>query len=338
MIGAVLNNNVVLIPAFLVLALLLGPAGWKLATRRNLPRWPTVLLGVALAGELAATLYPTGPGGSQDPSCTWGADLAFTLGAEQGQLNLLMYVPIGLFAVLAFGRPALVAVSVLALTAVTETVQGMLPFIGRACDSGDLAANALGGLAGVLLGCAVRLVQRRRIRPARRELAFGSALAVALGAPVLALHFLVLEPTVAIGASAATGHQRELALRDAELLFGPGSRVVAVQYELGGPGIERVVVTGEHQFFTLDWPSGLLLSLDGGFLPDEPDPGPATEQQAREAADRFLAQWCPAATGEPQFAPHGGQGGRRRFTYALGSGTVHVDVDRNSRVVDFRRD
>ncbi|MFD8483679.1 VanZ family protein [Kitasatospora sp. NPDC059673] len=338
MISAILNNNVVLVPAFLVLAVLLGAAARSLAARRGLPQWPTVLLGVALAGELAATLCPTGNGGGQNPSCTWGADLAFTLGAEQGRLNLLMYVPLGLFAVLAFGRPAVVAVSVLGLTAATETVQGLLPFIGRACDSGDLAANALGGLAGVLLGCAVRLVQRRRIRPAGKELAVGGAMAAALGVPVLLLQSLVLEPTVATGLSAATGPQRELAHRDAELLFGPGSRVVAVQRHLGGPGVDQLFVTGERQGFTLDWPSGLLRDLNGGFLPEETDSGPATDQQAREAADRFLAQWHPAASGEPQFAPHGGQGGRRRFTYTYSGGTVHVDVDRNSRVVEFRRD
>ncbi|KDN81972.1 VanZ family protein [Kitasatospora cheerisanensis] len=340
MISAILNNNTALIPAFLVLAVLLGSGGWALAARRGLPRWSTVLLAVVLAGELVATLCPTGPGGAQDPSCAWGADLGFTLNAEQGQLNLLMYVPIGLLGVLAFGRPATVAVGVLALTGVTETVQGLLPFIGRACDGGDLAANTLGGLAGVLLGCAVRLVQRRRIRPGGRELAFGSAMAVALGAPVLALQFMVLEPTVATGTSGATGPQRELARRDAELLFGPGVRVVAVQHELLGPGIERLAVTLEHEYFTLDWPSGLLRDLDGAFLPGEADSGPATDQQARETADRFLAQWAAGriTAGEPAFDPHGGQGGRRRFTYQVAGGTVHVDVDGNNRVVEFRQD
>ncbi|MFJ5921509.1 VanZ family protein [Kitasatospora sp. NPDC092948] len=339
MISAVLNGNAGLIPVFLVLALLLGAAAWWSAGRRGLPRWSAVLLGVSLAGELAATLYPTMSGGSQHPNCAWGASLGFTLNSTQGQLNLLMYVPLGLFAVLTFGRPVLVSVGVLALTGVTETVQGLLPAIGRACDSGDLAANALGGLIGVLLGCAVRLARRRRIRPGGRELAFSSALAVAIGAPVLALQFMVLEPTVATGLSAATRAQRELAAHDAELLFGPGTRVIAVQDELDGPGIERVIVTLDHQYFTLDWPSGRLLNL-GGFLLPEPDPDPATDQQARQAADRFLAQWHPDQnlTGEPQFAPRGGDGGRRRFTYAYDTGPIHVDVDRTNQVVAFGQD
>ncbi|MFJ1791457.1 VanZ family protein [Kitasatospora griseola] len=337
MISAILNGNAGLIPAFLVLALLLGAAARALAARRDLPRWPTVLLGVSLAGELTATLYPTVNGGGQNPNCTWGAGLDFTLAGTQGQLNLLMYVPLGLFAVLAFGRPTAVAVGILALTGVTETAQGLLPAIGRACDGGDLAANALGGLAGVLLGCTVRLAQRRRIRPAGRELMFGSALAVALGGPVLAVQFLALDPTVATGLSAATRSQRELAGRDAELLFGPGTRVVAVQHFMDGSGIDRLDVTLEHQAFTLDWPSGRLVDVND-FLPAEPDPDPAdpaADQEAREAADRFLAQWRPAATGEPRLAPHGG---RRRFTYTDVGGTVHVDVDRNNRVVEFRQD
>ncbi|MFF2629790.1 hypothetical protein ACFVUN_29005 [Kitasatospora griseola] len=340
MISAILNGNAGLIPAFLVLALPLGAWAWALAARRGLPRWSIALLAVALAGELTATLYPTGLGGTQDSSCAWGAALGFTLNGEPGRLNLLMYAPIGLLAVLAFGRPAVVAVGVLVLAGVTETVQGLLPFLGRACDGGDLAANALGGLAGVVLGCAVRLVQRRRMRLGGRELAFGSAMAVALGAPVLTLQFMVLEPTVATGMSGATGPQRELAYRDAELLFGPGARVVAVQHELLDPGMNRLVVTLERQGFVLDWPSGLLRAVDGGFLPAETESDPATDQQAREAADRFLAQWAAGrvAPGEPKFDPHGGVGGRRRFTYPAPGGPVHVDVDRTNRVVDFQQD
>ncbi|MFD7640730.1 VanZ family protein [Kitasatospora sp. NPDC059795] len=336
MISAILNNNAGLIPAFLVVALLLGAAGWWLAARCELPRWSTVLLGAALAGELVATLFPTGQSGARDAYCTRGADLAFTLQGTQGQLNLLMFVPIGLLAVLAFGRPTAAAIGVLILTGATETVQGLLPGIGRACDSGDLAANAIGGLAGVLLGCAVRLARRRRIRPGGRELAFGGAMAVTLGVPALLVQTMVLEPTPATGASPATAQQRELALRDKELIFGPGARVMAVQWEVSEPGIERVAVTGEKLSFTLDWPSGRLLDVMG--FPDPgPAPDPATEQQAREAADRFLAQWYPGHPGSdrPQSAPHGSSW---RFTWKDDTGRFHVDVDRDNRVVEFRRD
>ncbi|MGW4378327.1 VanZ family protein [Kitasatospora sp. NPDC004531] len=336
MIGAILNGNGGLIPAFLVVALLLGAAGWWLAARRELPRWPTVLLGAALAGELVATLFPTGQSGARDAYCTRGADLAFTLQGAQGQLNLLMFVPIGLFGVLALGRPTAVAIGVLVLTGATESVQGLLPGIGRACDSGDLAANAIGGLAGVLLGCAVRLARRRRIRPGGRELAFGGALAVTLGVPVLLVQTMVLEPTVASGASPATAQQRELALRDAELLFGPGERVAAVQWLVSGPGIERVSVTGEKLSFTLDWPSGRLLDVRG-FSEPGPAPDPATEQQARAAADRFLAQWAPGRPGtdRSQSAPHGSSW---RFTWKDDTGWYHLDVDRDNRVVEFTRE
>lgn len=339
MVSAVLQGSPALVPVFLVLALLLGAAARPLARRHRLPLWATVSFGVALAGELTATFFPTGNGGSREPACTRGADLAFTLGTTQGQLNLALYVPLALFAVLAFGRPAVVAVSVLALTAVTETVQGLLPAIGRACDTGDLAANALGGLLGVLLGCAVRLAQRRRIRPGGRELLFGAALGAAVAVPVLALQTAVLAPAAATGTSSATEAQQQLALREAELLLGPGAKAVNIQRFLGGPGIEQVIVTTEDATFTVEWPSGRL--LDGMRVPDggvDSSAQPVTEQQARTVADRFVAQWYQGrGAGTEPVLDTGTGGDTRRFTYSYPGGSVHVDVQRTGRVVQFGR-
>ncbi|WP_033212393.1 hypothetical protein [Kitasatospora phosalacinea] len=105
MISAILHGKQGMVPAFAVLALLLGPAAWWLARRYGLPRPSTVLLGVAPAGELTATFYPTGQRGSTYPVCGISSDLAFVLDTEQGRMNILMFVPIGLCAVPAFGRP-----------------------------------------------------------------------------------------------------------------------------------------------------------------------------------------------------------------------------------------
>ncbi|MFF4339047.1 VanZ family protein [Kitasatospora sp. NPDC001540] len=341
MIEAILNGSPGLVPAFAVLALLLGLAAHRLARRYGWPQVFTVLFGVALAAELTATFYPTGQGGSTRPVCAVSSDLAFVFDTEQGRMNILMFVPIGLFAVLAFGRPLAVAVGAAGLSALTETGQGLLPGVGRACDSSDFAANAVGGLAGVLLGCAVRLALRRRIRPGLREWKLSGTLAAGVAVPVLLLQAFVFSPTAPGGVVEATAEQRELARRDAELLLGPGVEVVKVQREVGdGYPDQLAVMTRTGGSFNVEWPSGRLRYVFGST--GVPGPGgwpPVTisEQDARAVADRFARQWLVGrgADTEPRLAPRGGQEGSHRFTYGTGAAALVVDVGDGGRVVWF---
>ncbi|MFF2813965.1 hypothetical protein ACFVT9_00380 [Kitasatospora cineracea] len=347
MIRAALHGNTGMIPAFLVLALLLGTAGHLAARRHGLPRWAVLLLAVALAGELAVTLYPTATGGGAARVCAWSGDPWLALRTEQGRLNFLLYLPIGLFAVPAFGRPLAAAGGVLALGAATETAQGMLPSIGRACDSGDFACNAAGGLLGVLLGCAVLLARRRRIAPDRREWRLTGLLAAAVGVPVLLLQSAVLSPTVATGAVEADAEQQRLARQDAALLFGPDARVIRTQRFLS-PGVDQLSVTVDRGFLTVDWPSGRLRDFEtvsagpGTEPPAEPPAVPAEQAAAaaravRPAADAFAARWLPdlAPGTEPTVIPGGGQDGSHRFTYGTGPNTPALDVDSAGRPVRF---
>ncbi|MFC8722449.1 VanZ family protein [Kitasatospora sp. NPDC057198] len=335
MIHAILFANQGMAPTFAVLALLLGSAARWLARRYGTPQPSTVLLGVALAAELTATFYPTGQGGSTHPVCGISSDLSFVLGTEQGRMNVLMFVPIGLFAVLALGRPLLAAVGAVGLSALTETGQGLLTSVGRACDSSDFAANSLGGLAGVLLGCAVRLAMRRRIRPGRPEWKLGGTLAAGIAAPVLLLQWLVFSPAPLTGAVEATAAQRELAQRDTELLFGPGAVATKVQRSVSEGYPDHLMVMAEHAGFTLEWPSGRLIDLIAFSPSGSQEAVTISEQDARAAADRFLRQ-PPVGrtpTAEPRFTPHGGQGGSQRFEYGTGADLVIVDVGDGGRVV-----
>ncbi|MFB7944280.1 VanZ family protein [Kitasatospora phosalacinea] len=340
MIGAILNGNPGMVPAFAVLALLLGPAAERLARRYALPKLFTALLGVALAAELTATLYPTGPGGSTHPVCTRGSDLAFALDTVQGRMNVLMFVPVGLFAVLALGRPLAVAVGAVGLSALTETGQGLLPGIGRACDTSDFAANAIGGLAGVLLGCAVRLALRRRIRPGLREWKLGGALAAGVAVPVLLLQAFVFSPAAPTGLVDTTAAQRELAEREAVSVLGPDIEVVRIQRSVSEGYPDRLMVMTRTGSIGLEWPSGKLREVNqyaGGPGTGGPPPVTISEQDARAAADRFARQWLVGrgAGTEPRVAPRGGAEGSHRFTYGTGAAEAVVDVGDGGKVVRF---
>ncbi|MFJ4674538.1 VanZ family protein [Kitasatospora sp. NPDC088783] len=343
MIRAALHGNPGMIPAFLVLALLLAAAGHRLARRHGLPRRAVLLLAVALAGEVAVTLYPTFSGGAPDPSCAWSGDPGLAFRTEQGRLNLLMYLPIGLSAVLALGRPLAAACGVLALSATTETVQGLLPAIGRACDSADFTVNATGGLLGVLLGCAVRLVRRRRIAPDRREWRLTGLLVAAAGVPVLLLQSFVLTPTAATGAVEVSAEQERLARQDTALLFGPDARLIRTQRLLDA-GADRLTATVDRGFFTVDWPSGRLRDLitfpaDPGAAPPAvpAEQAAASARGVRPAADAFAVRWLPdlAPGTEPVVTPGGGQDGSHRFTYGTGPDAFSLDVAPDGRPVRF---
>ncbi len=140
------------------------------------PRLGTVTA-VAVSGLLwslvaiaVATLVPTRadvgivPADSRSDSCSWdyggpnGA--AFEgLGFDQRTLNVLLFVPAGMFLVLAVGRwwsgvvLAPLGLALLAAYSVgVELVQLQLARIDRACDVTDMVDNTVGAGVGFLVG------------------------------------------------------------------------------------------------------------------------------------------------------------------------------------------
>jgi glycopeptide antibiotics resistance protein len=82
-------------------------------------------------------------------------------------MNVLMFVPIGLFFLLLFGR-RLWWLSVLfgvALTIGIESAQQFMPT--RVSDARDILANSSGALLGVLVGLVLTYGKARRIRAAK---------------------------------------------------------------------------------------------------------------------------------------------------------------------------
>lgn len=81
--------------------------------------------------------------------------------------NLAMFIPIGVFFVLLFGRRLwfLSVLSGVLLTLAIEFAQRFIP--GRVSDVRDLVANSLGTVVGVLLALVLTRAKARRLRTQR---------------------------------------------------------------------------------------------------------------------------------------------------------------------------
>ena len=141
----------------------------------------------SLTAIVLVTLVPTRPdvgvvpAETRSESCSWdyGGPSGTTfevLGLDQRTLNVLLFVPAGLFLVLAVGRwwagLVLAPVGLAALTAYSLTIeftQLQLARLDRACDVTDMVDNILGAGIGFAMGLVLLPVVRpwRGRRPPR---------------------------------------------------------------------------------------------------------------------------------------------------------------------------
>ncbi len=152
-----------------------------LGTRRRLGIVSAVAVSALLWSLVAialVTLVPTRadvgivPAESRSASCSWDyggpSGAAFeVLGLDQRTLNVLLFVPAGLFLVLAVGRwwsgLLLAPLGLLGLAAYSlgiEFVQLQLARLDRACDVTDMVDNVLGAGIGFALGVVLLPVLR----------------------------------------------------------------------------------------------------------------------------------------------------------------------------------
>ncbi|NPC41479.1 VanZ family protein [Nocardioides sp. zg-1230] len=132
----------------------------------------------SLVAIALVTLVPTRadvgvvPAESRSEACSWDyggpSGAAFeVLGFDQRTLNVLLFVPAGLFLVLAVGRwwagLVLAPVGLAALTAYSLTIeftQLQLARLDRACDVTDMVDNILGAGIGFAMGLVLLPVVR----------------------------------------------------------------------------------------------------------------------------------------------------------------------------------
>ncbi|MFD7834952.1 VanZ family protein [Streptomyces sp. NPDC059761] len=308
MIEAALSGHLSLLLLFAALALLAGGPAWWLGRRYAVS--PSVAVAAATAGALvlAATLYRLHPQAPASRVCTVQRDVLGSLIAPQGLLNIALFLPLAFFPTLLTRRPLPVFAASAVLSGAIEVTQALTPGMGRACDTGDFAANALGALAGCAAGYVwCRMASRpaaAEARPLRRraDIRLTSFIGAA-GAGVLAA---VALPTLLITVSdVSDGHradpaQTKAAAAAAREFFGDSVTTDNVQYTPGSHGQPgRLEVATRAGSLVVDWPSrevrsGRLAAVE----PDRPDTSPIADAAVREAASAFAKShfpWAPSA-------------------------------------------
>lgn len=144
---------------FAVLVVLCAALGWWLH-RRQARATLTALTAVALLGVAALTFSPSGDPGPV--SCTVQFSVPFA--GLDTLANIALLLPAVLFAALSTGRPLPVFLAGTGLSALIETVQMLVPDLGRACDTNDWWMNTIGAAIGALLSLAILMLDRCRRR------------------------------------------------------------------------------------------------------------------------------------------------------------------------------
>ncbi|MEU4173397.1 VanZ family protein [Streptomyces sp. NPDC026665] len=125
---------------------------------------PLSLCGGAIVFALVLTAASSGMGSDGAVACHMSSDLLDPFSSGEGQANVDLFVPVGLFGVLALRKVTIAAVSGALLSCVIEATQAIVPGLARSCDTSDLETNILGTLIGCAMGALWMLVMRQRNR------------------------------------------------------------------------------------------------------------------------------------------------------------------------------
>lgn len=156
MIHAVFQDHLIFLTLAVAVTLLAGVAAYFPVARRT-GRSRAVFCGLWVSSTVGPlTLTTWGGSGVATAECAINLTALEAFTGVQGQLNVLLFVPFGIFATLCTGRPFFSAVSGVVLVSAVETSQAVIPFISRLCDSDDLITNSAGVFTGVALGFIVR--------------------------------------------------------------------------------------------------------------------------------------------------------------------------------------
>lgn len=159
MITTVLVEHPWLSPTALLLLVVVGPiVGAWLSARPRLASAATVL---SLVPVVALTLVPV------DRELFSRCEVAWTLptpGRVELAANVVLLVAPALLAAVASRRPALAVLGASLLSAAIETLQAVVPALGRSCSTDDWLSNTVGAVIGGLLGWLALTLARNRVR------------------------------------------------------------------------------------------------------------------------------------------------------------------------------
>ncbi|MZD20287.1 VanZ family protein [Streptomyces bottropensis] len=288
MFAAAFHNHTWLLVGLTLIAIAVGVVAWAVARRRRTAHalwW--LPLGFCLTEILGVTL--TLQSGERRPAeCVINHEITEPLYTTQGLWNLAVFVPLGLFGVLALRRPLPVLAGALTLPCLIELTQALAPFGGGICRSTDVEMSVGGSVLGLVGGLALTRGHVAWRSWARRTLVVAGALGVAGSAVFQA----AITPYSVDGSSARNVHddEREAAERAIRQAFGDRYQVGAVQVSPGIDGHDgslSIQLTGGHTG-QLMWPGGrqLSVSLENSSRPTQasfPVQGSVTPHDARSA-------------------------------------------------------
>ncbi|MER7990336.1 VanZ family protein [Streptomyces noursei] len=284
-----------LIPAFLIIAAMMGIPAALIARAKGRSVSLSLLFTMALAGVLTVTLTPGDGGSGQVGICDVGLPLKDVLASESARLNVLLFIPVSFLAVLLFRRPIFTLSGSLILTCGVEFLQSWTD-LGRSCSYDDVKANAFGGLLGVFLGTMVLWVWKRRSPFTRTDFRWGICAGV-LGSLILTASFtFAIKP---VHSEEKSKHRRE-ALQDdvaqdawlqqtVDDLYGKGTAITqsaSVKMKNGHWRLEAKTAKGD---VAAKWPDRKLVRFalkhgaSGG--------GTLTKAEIQTIGDHFARKW-----------------------------------------------
>ncbi|WP_240496556.1 VanZ family protein, partial [Streptomyces torulosus] len=288
MFAAAFHDGIWLLVGLTLIAVVAGMIAWAVARRRRTAHalwW--LPLGFYLTEILGFTVTLRG-GEHRRAECVINSEITEPLYTTQGLWHLAMFVPLGLFGVLALRRPLPVLAGVLTLPCLIELTQALAPFGGGTCRSADVEMSVVGGVLGVVGGLALTRGHVAWRSWARRTLVVTGALGVAGSAVFQA----AITPYSADGSSVQDAHddEREAAERAIRQAFGDRYQVGAVQVSPGIDGYDgslSIQLAGGHTG-QLMWPGGrqLSVSLEDSSRPTKasfPVQGSVTPHDTRSA-------------------------------------------------------
>ncbi|MFI8515436.1 VanZ family protein [Streptomyces sp. NPDC085460] len=264
MIKAVFQDNLTFLAFAIALTLAAGAIAYLVAARR-MERAPAAFYGLWTSSTVGPVLLTTWSGsGILTYQCTINPNVTQAFTTTQGQLNVLLFAPFGLFAVLATRR-ALLSVGIgFLFTTIVETGQATLPFVSRLCDTDDLVTNSVGVLAGVAVGSVVdRGIRfgKPLSRPAVRRTVIGGTAATLLVAGVWTAAIdpvRAVLPTEAPTASPQQLHALNSALNKA---LGSGLAVSEANFHNNIEGSSTINAPLPGGYAELTWPDQEKLTV-----------------------------------------------------------------------------
>ncbi|MEU6969803.1 VanZ family protein [Kitasatospora aureofaciens] len=290
---------------------------------------------MSLLAELVVTLPSFTPGSAQRVCNVAGPGLLHAIFATApGFLNIVMYVPLGLFGALAFRRPLVNFAACVNLAAATEIFQGIMAN-GRGCDASTMAANSLGALIGAGIAIGWLKFSGSRTGLGRRDLVRGSFVLVA-GMVFLSI---VLASTLHVLTGDDFVNKRkpsDLAPVLAGRLFGQGVQIKGVSLAKDGHSVTSATDRGT---FTFSWPTSQLLSFESADMHAEP--GDLADGELAKRGSSFAQQWWPYAIKDatPTLRPGSPEIPARVFNYRRIRGGVlmplriDITIDASGRVL-----